>query len=458
LPKTPETVQLIYGILAAGAAYVPLPYREAPARLGRILTAIRPALFITTGAMARLLQAAGETLPQGTRLIETSEQEEALAALYQGIPPSRTIAEVSPGDLATIFFTSGSTSEPKGVMWSQRSMAASVGDTIRRRGATAADRFISVAMLHYSASCEIFYPIMAGASFYLANEREGFLPDHLAEVLERNAITVWGSTSTALRLLAEGGNLPRRKLHALRFVEFFGERMPLPALREAMAAMPHAQFCCIYGATEAFNIAEYRLPRPLASDWDTLPLGLPWEGYEFSLRDEEGAPVPRGEIGEICVAGPGVTIGYWNETPANAVRRLAGVADSFRTGDRARWGDDGLLRLLGREDQMIKIRGHRFELGEVEAAARAEPRVKEAVAFPIGSPAEATGVVLAVLSEADDSERADIADAIRRVSRQRLPRFANPQRVVICREFPLLSSGKTDRRALQALVAPDATS
>lgn len=453
LPKTIEAAQLVYGILAAGAVYVPLEYRGAPARMIGILASIRPALFVTTKPMAALLRQADEPALTGMRVIETDEGAATLTARCRGIPPVRAVADVSPGEPSSIFFTSGSTGDPKGVMWSQRGLEAAVADTVHRRGGRPADRYISVAQLHYSASCEIFYPVMTGASVYLCSEREMIFADRLAETIEREATTVWGSTSTALRLLLEEGNLPARDLRALRVVEFFGERMPVAALRQAMNAMPNADFRCVYGATEAFNIAEYVLPRPLPPDMDRLPLGRPCAGYDFSLRDDAGAEVMPGETGEICIAGAGVSMGYWNTSPGNEIRRLAGRPDSFRTGDLARLGDDGLYGFAGRQDQMIKIRGHRFELGEAEAAAKSDPRVRDAVAFPIGSPAQATGVILAVLSEAADSEQADIEQALRRINLQRLPRHAQPRRIVVCREFPLLSSGKVDRRALQLRIA-----
>ncbi len=447
LPKTMEAVQLIYGVLALGAAYVPLQYPPNAARVADVLAAIRPALLITTRTAAAGLRQAGADIAAG-RIVEVDDDEGALAALHRGIPPLRTPAEVEAGDLAVVFFTSGSTSAPKGVMWSQRGLATSVCATAARRGTTAADRMMSVAPLHYSASCEIFYPVMAGASVYLCSERETLFADRLAALLEREATTIWGSTSTALRLLVEGGALGARDLGAIRLVEFFGEPMPAAVLRQAMAAMPNGDFRFVYGATEAFNIVEYRVPRPLTQETGVLPLGFPCAGYDFSLRDEAGRTVGPEETGEICIAGPGVAMGYWNESPGAAMRRLAGIADSFRTGDMARAAEGGLIRFAGRADQMVKIRGHRFELGELEAAARSEPRVGEAIGF-----AGDDSMTLALLSSAPEGEYREIAEAVRRLCLQRLPRYAQPQRIVIRREFPLLASGKVDRRTLRALIA-----
>jgi len=453
LPKTSETVQLIYGVLAVGAAHVPLQYQGAPDRLAAMLDGIRPALFITTEQMAARIRLVSGPHLAHLRVVAVGEDEESLASLCRGIPLLPVIADVSPGDLAIVFFTSGSTGEPKGVMWSQRGLTASIGDTVRRRPVKADDRLMSVAQLHYSSSCEIFYPALAGASVYVCGDREMIFAAHLAEILERERVTIWGSVSTALRLLVEQGHLADRNLSALRFVEFFGERVPIATLRQAMSLLPQAEFCCIYGATEAFNLAEYRVPRPLVVGADDLlPLGLPCAGYEVSLRDESGAEVVPGEIGEICVSGPGVAMGYWNHESQNVVRRLLGVADSFRTGDLARVGRDGLIDLVGRGDQMIKVRGHRVELGEIEAVAKIEPRVGDAVAFAVGDRAESIEIVLALLTAEERSDPAEVEQAVRRVMRARLPRQAEPSRILICRTFPLLSSGKVDRRALQAAI------
>ncbi len=454
LPKSLQAVQLVYGILATGAAYVPLQYQGPPARLSGILASLRPALFVTTIQMAAMIRSAGGPTPLPARTIEVDDDEVALAALGRGIPPRRTIADVSPLDLATISFTSGSTGDPKGVMWSQRGIEAATVNTMRRRQVTAADRLISLTGLHYTASREIFFPVISAARMYLCSDREMLIADQLAALLERQGTTIWASTATALRLLVEGGNLPTRNLRALRLVVIFGERMPVAALRRAMDAVPHAEFRNLYGATEAFDMIEYVVPRPLGVEVNALPLGQPSAAYELSLRDEAGRAVGPGEIGEICVVGPSVTIGYWNDPALSAAKRLAGVPDSFRTGDLATRGDDGLITLVGRKDHLVKLRGHRFDLGEIEMVAKSEPRVREAVAFTIGTATKAVEIVLAVLSNVAGDERIDLERELQRISRERLPQFARPGRVAIYGEFPLLSSGKVDRRALEKLVAP----
>ena len=235
LPKTLETVQAILGVLALGAVYVPLQYQGPPARLGAILASLKPKLLLTTRDMAGRIRAASHLSASAIRTVEVSSEEESLVVLRRKAEPRRAIAEVTRQDLAVIYFTSGSTGEPKGVMWSQRGMAASIASLHQWRRMISADRLISISGLHYSASCEIFYPILSGASIYLGGDHETMFGDRLAAVLERERTTIWSAAATSLRMLVEAGNLAERELSPLRRIEIFGERMPIPALHAAMA-------------------------------------------------------------------------------------------------------------------------------------------------------------------------------------------------------------------------------
>lgn len=452
LPKTPETVQLIYGVLAAGAAYVPLQYQGPPARLARTLGSLRPALFITTRLMAAALRAGNQLDQFHVRTIEVDGDEASLSALKGGIPSRKDVVPISPQSLAVLFFSSGSTGEPKGVMWSQRTMASTLAALPRWWQGAASDRLISVSGLHYAASFEIFFPVISLASVYLCSDREIFA-DRLAEVVERERTTIWASTATALRMLVEKGDLPNRDLRALRRVAVFGEPMPIAALRAAMDALPQAEFRNVYSSTEALDMVDYIVPRPLGPEVKALPLGRPTPAYRLSLRDEAGREVKPGEIGEICVVGPAVCAGYWGDPELSAAKRLPGIPASYRTGDLARHDQDGLLMLVGRRDHQVKVRGHRLDLGEIESVARTVPGVRAAVAFIVDADSEAPQIVLAVLTDAIGDKRAEMEGAFKQTSQQSLPSYARPGRIAFFGEFPLLSSGKIDRRGLEGLVA-----
>lgn len=454
LPKTLETIQVIAGIHALGAVYVPLPFHGPVVRLNRILASLQPSLLLTTPEMAAALPNHGPSIDPA-RIAAVDLASRPLAELCRSLPQRQNIEQVEADDLALIYFTSGSTGEPKGVMWSQASMAASLKGLPRWRQQRPDDRLIALAPLQYSASGEIFYPLHSGCSGYVCNDQESLFPDRVAEILERERITVWSAAATALRLLVESGDLPSRDLRHLRRVEMYGERMPMTALRAAMAALPGVSFNNLYAASEAFDMLEYEIPRDLPETMETLPLGRPAPDCEPELRDEADQIVSgSGQVGEICVTGPRIFAGYWNDPVLSQSRRIAGRADTFRTGDLAMRDSDGLYHFVGRRDHQVKLRGHRLDLGEVEVMARRQPTIREAVAIPIGDAADASAVVLGVLVDAGVDE-GEVKSALSRIFAERLPRFAWPSRIMVLHEFPRLASGKIDRKAIARLLASE---
>jgi len=445
MPKSLEAVALLYGVLAAGAAFVTLQYQGPPERLRGVLASTRPRLLLTTPEMARHLAPAPG--PAVATLVPDAAGR-GLDATLAEVAPLAQPAPVTLDDLAAIYHTSGSTGKPKGIMWSHRTLAAGTASLPIWAGMTPADRLISVSALNYTASAEMFYPVAVGASTHLLSEREALVPELISARMEREGTTLWTATATALRLLVENGRLEARNLTALRHVNFFGERVPPAILREAMRLIPSAAFFNFYGASEAFTIMTYRLPRPLPDDLTVLPLGRPTGAHTQSLRDEDGREVAPGAIGEVCLVGPAVMAGYWDAPELTAARRLPGIPLSFRTGDLA-WCDvDGTHFLAGRRDQLVKLRGHRFDLGEIEAALKAHPEVRDAVAFRIETEGgQAQAVILA-------TPREGLLGAIAELCRRRLPIFAQPARLFVADTFPRLPGGKIDRRSVTAAFGP----
>ena len=446
LPKSAEALRIMYAVLAAGAAYVPLQFQGPPARLAAVLGSVEPRLLATTPAMARQLGAAIPLPP----VLETEPREDGagLEATIRGVPALPGAFDVDPDVLAWLIFTSGSTGEPKGVMLSHRNMAANVDAMQIRDRMSARDLRISHAAAHYLAAYDLLFPTACGVGIFMLSEQEAMFPDRVAETMERERATLWSSSATALRLLAEHGGLERRRLDAMRRVSFYGEPMPMAVLRRIIASLPAAEFSNHYGATEIDNIANYEVLRPLPEDLTVLPLGRPAAYCQVTLRDEAGNLVAPGAIGEICVVSDGVTIGYWGDPALTASRRFDGRPDSFRTRDLAVLGSDGLLHLVGRADQMVKIRGHRLDLGEVEAVLRRHGSVRDAVAFAIPLEAEGAEIRAVVLTEQGE----DCEAGLRQLCRASLPSHAQPARFVSLAQFPLLATGKVDRRALREIV------
>jgi amino acid adenylation domain-containing protein len=442
LPMGMTAAQLALGVLAAGACFIPLQFNGPPERLVEILASSECQWIVTTSAMAsKLGSVASMTGP--VKIIEIDPGFAFLTKLLENIASLDEPVAVDPNELAAVFFTSGSTGQPKGVMMSRSSMAETsfmmAGIVPLRMN----DRIIMLSPLHYASALGLFFPLPAGCSTYLASEGEAMAAQTLAEILEREQTTIWIAAASRLRYLVENGDLERRNLRALRYVEFFGEQIPVEVLRTAARYLPQATLRNTYGASEAFWMSQFTVPGGQLAHLQSMPIGEPLPGYQFGLYDDEGNPVAEGDAGEICVVGPVAITGYWKRPDLTKASRLNGIPNSYRTGDLARLGTDGNYHFAGRRDHQVKIRGHRFELGEIEAVLRLHESVREAVAFVIGD--EIGACIVA-------DGRNDLASEVRAICAKRLPVFARPKRLEVFHEFPRLASGKVDRLKLRKIV------
>jgi acyl-CoA synthetase (AMP-forming)/AMP-acid ligase II len=333
-------------------------------------------------------------------------------------------------------------------MLSHRNMLVSLEHVGHRDGLSSADSEISHTRLHYS-SHDLMHPLAIGSRMFLLSDREAMFPEYIGEVMEREGATVWRSTVTALRLLLEAGEFERRDLRKLRLVRSFGERLSVELLQRLRAALPQTRIGTSYGATEAYGMASLEFEPSCDDGPSSVPLGSVADSYKLSLCDHRGNEVAPGEIGEICVAGPMVMLGYWSDPELTAARRLPGRPDSFRTGDLGHVGEDGLLYLTGRKDHMVKLRGHRFDLGEIEAVLKRHPGVRDAVAFLFKHDGNNPEVRAAILAEQGPA----LQDGLKVLCAKNLPVYARPARFLVLDDFPMLPTAKIDRQALQALLA-----
>jgi amino acid adenylation domain-containing protein len=450
LPKSLESALLIYGIHATGAAYVPLAHGAPALRLGESLRTIRPRLLVLSPEAAAQFDAAGEQDSTPSEMVDATPRGDGLERLVAGIAPAREIPARDARDLAAVMLTSGSTGTPKGVMRGHDSVP--LRSWLAPGEIRPEERFISTSALNYTSSHDIFFPVAGGCSVYLVSEREAMFPDRVSEILAHERTTSWVTTATALRLLLETGGLEGHDLGALQRVRIAGEPLRPDLLRQVVEAIPQARFTNIYGATEAATMLHYEVPRPFPETMKAVPLGRPSGNFEVRLCDDAGEPVGDGEVGEICAVGGPMMLGYWNDPALTRSRQLPGLERSYRTGDFARRGADGLFYSAGRADDMVKIRGHRFDLGEVEAALRAHSRVREAVAFALTGGDGKTAIHAAVLVGSVNPPEAELL----RLCAERLPSFARPACIALLADFPLLSTGKVDRATLRALLAKSA--
>ena len=291
----------------------------------------------------------------------------------------------------------------------------------------------------------------AGASVSLVPDGTSTFPIRLGQWIEASRITIWYSVPSILTLLLLKGRLDQLDLAALRLVLFAGEVFPVKYLGGVMRALPHARFANLYGPTETNVITFFRVPAPPAEGNAPIPIGLPCSGAEITVVDESGAPVPPGAPGELHACGPTVAWGYWGDPERTArgfVESRAPVDPSrrtYRTGDMVTRDPDGNYRLIGRRDRMIKSRGYRIELDEIETVLNAHPSVKEAAVVAV--PDELIGNRILGFVSASDGAKLD-EGALRDHCLQKLPRYMVPESFALLDPLPKTSTGKIDRVAL----------
>jgi amino acid adenylation domain-containing protein len=469
-PKSAASVVGIFGVLKAGACYVPLDPGAPAGRLSAIMRDSGIAVVLADLARTRGAAALASSVPQLRSVIVVGphwggEGVGAAGATSRGLavlPWDTVLAE--PGgavagepaietDLAYILYTSGSTGTPKGVMISHRNSLSFVAWAAACAGLGEQDRVCSPAPLFFDLSIfDIFATCSAAACMVVAPEGASVFPVRLAEWMEKARISVWYSVPSVLTMLVTYGNLAGFDLSGLRAVIFAGEVFPAKHLRQLMGALPHARYLNWYGPTETNVCTAFEVPGGRAGPPDPVPIGKACANTNVFAVTSDGRRVFRpGEIGELWVRGPSLMQGYWGQ-PGRTQEVLvpnpfqaAYHETAYRTGDLVTQDEDGNYVYLGRQDGMVKTRGYRVELGEVEAALYRHPAIHEAVVLPI--PDELLGSRLRAVISADGPSgltREEVLDHCRR----RLPGYMVPDVVELCEALPRTSNGKVDRARL----------
>jgi amino acid adenylation domain-containing protein len=499
--KSLEAVAALLGIMHSGACAVPLDSAAPPARLALLARQARLEVLLAGPVQAQrlalgLAPSTGEALPAGEGASADPAPELAVAvvddrgrgeglthldvALERALGPPGPASQVAVGELATsalvtsrrggrtpaqaascaaegdhsalVYFTSGSTGAPRGVMLSHRNVAHFVDWAVEHFALGATDRLTSHAPLHFDLSTlDLFAAFKVGASVHLLDETTVKMAAAVVRVLETQRITVLYCVPTALRALIEPDVIGQHDLGALRAVLFAGEPFAPEPLRKLIARLPRARFFNLYGPTETNVCTVYEVPRGDLGPGGALPIGTPCKGLSVTVRAADGRVLADGTVGEICVEGPTCMQGYLDDGAATAAKRLEGRYDSVRTGDLGAWRSDGNLGFHGRRDRQIKLRGHRLELDEIEAVVAQVPQVHEAAALVVGEGPHAQIVVYFSALQ----PRGELGEAILAACRAHLPAVACPARVIELDRLPHTSTGKLDRRALQALAEPE---
>lgn len=458
LPKGIPAVVSLFGIMKAGAAYVPVDF-YGPDERGRAIlddcqvkAAIVDARAIgkTTGAVAPALAAriiVGET--RGTSSLGVDRAvtfEQALAT--GGGRPQRGAGD----DLAYILYTSGSTGIPKGVMLTHDNAVSFVEWCSRTFAPSPDDRFSSHAPFHFDLSVfDLYVSAKHGATMHLISEEQGKSPKDLASLIVDRQLTVWYSTPSILTLLLQFGGLADAEARwTPRLVLFAGEVFPVKHLRAVQRAWASAAFYNLYGPTETNVCTFARIPEGIPADRERpYPIGFTCDHCEALVLDDAEHPVDRGMEGLLYISGAPVFQGYWNRSVENAAAFLERDGRRwYNTGDVVRWDETDGFIYRGRRDRMVKRRGYRVELGEIERALYRHPSVREAAVVSVAD-ADAGTRIVAYLA-CSGAVRPSIVE-LKGFCARELPGYMSPDRFIVGDGLPKTSTDKIDYQSLHRM-------
>lgn len=454
--KSAGTIVGMLGALDAGRCYVPVDPSGPAAR--RDFIARQSGCRLVLGDPACVPAVAGLPVMDAMALAhpDRGDTRAGPAAVEQA-----ERGKGSPGrdSEAYVLYTSGSTGEPKGVVITRRNAMAFVRWAAAAFPLRPSDQVAVHAPLHFDLPVyDIFVGLAGGATLHLIPERTAFFPQGLHRFLAERSITHLYAVPSSLTALLNRSTLPRDGLPALRQVLYAGEEFRPRALAGLMKVLPQATITNLYGPVETNVVTRWTLRRPPPED-ERVPLGRPIDGVTIALLDETGTVSERaaGE-GEIVVAGDCVTPGYLGRPDLTSKVKIGlptetGSRTFYRTGDFARRDADGILHLLGRRDELVKTRGYRVELGEIETVISTHPAVAE-VAVVAEPDHDLTHTLHAVVVRSVDYETSTpLADQLLAHCRTRLPGYMVPGQVHLVAHLPRTSTGKIARASLPELIS-----
>lgn len=438
-------VAAVLGIARAGAAYVPIDPESPPERV------------------ERMRERAGLRLV----LVSCDEPQAPFTGATAAIGPDCIAADpaprvaVDPDDLAYVIFTSGSTGDPKGVMITHRAAANTIADINYRIELGPRDRVLGLSALSFDLSVyDIFGTIAAAAALVVMDESQRRSPKHWSTSVREQRVTVWNSVPLLMDLALayeDGRSTASADPWPIRQVLLSGDWIPVTLPSRVWARSPAASVLALGGATEA---AIWSVAYPLTSvddSWRSIPYGRALTHQRVQVLGPDLEPCPQWVVGELAISGAGLANGYLGDarlTGDRFVRHPRTGERHYLTGDLCRWLPDGELEFLGRRDHQVKIDGNRIELGDVEHALLADPRVAAAAAAVERVLGRGDRLVAQVVPARGVELR---PESVIEEARSRLPPAMVPVRIAIAASLPMGPNGKVDRNAIAAGGPPPAS-
>jgi amino acid adenylation domain-containing protein len=434
LDKSADVVALMQGVLRLGAAYVPIDPLSPIFRTKVIVSDCQLSAIITNHFRAeQLLQNNVVEVPCLT--LDKSWQN---ILNFSDDPIERP--PQNEHELAYILYTSGSTGKPKGVSISHHNALAFIEWAAQEIKAQSTDRFSNHAPFHFDLSVlDIYVAFLKGASVHLIPEGISYLPNRLVNFLLQQKITVWYSVPSVLILMIVHGGLLEVPEHSLRIILFAGENFPIKYLRQLRQHWQSVRLLNLYGPTET-NVCTYFEVQDIPQEQiESVPIGKACAGNKVWAVNPQGNVIQVGETGELMVEGPTVMLGYWGQSPQKN--------QPYPTGDIVRLDSDGNYVLVGRRDDLLKVRGYRIALGDVETALLAHPDIVETAVIVVGQGIKANLVALIVTKNITLS----LID-IKKHCSMMLPRYMIIDKFYSLISLPRNHNGKIDKVKLLDLI------
>ena len=474
--KSADTLAVFFGIVYAGCFYTLVDPSFPEARIRSMLSVLEPDVIVDGSNAPDKLAACGctervirmETLVHGLKFECTnSEDTENVAQIGTDgvtgcVNQQMELLDIENARLQEIRksmidtdplycnFTSGSTGTPKGVLVAHRSVIEFIDQFTEIFDITKADVIGNQAPFDFDVSVKDIYSAMkVGATLVVIPKAYFMFPNSVVDMLDENHVTTLIWAVSALCLLNRLHGLKHKVPADINKILFSGEAMPIRQLHAWQSCYPDAMFVNLYGPTEITCNCTYHILEREYTEEEKLPIGIPFPNERVFLLDEDNhliEPGSVGKIGELCVAGTTLALGYYRNAAATANAFVANPLNPdysetiYRTGDLASYGGDGLLYFAGRKDFQIKHMGHRIELEEIEHALAAIPEIEGAACFYD----RAKNKVVACYIGIDDKKYLITA------MKNKVPDYMVPN--VFCKVdmLPLNKNGKTDKKLLEA--------
>lgn len=435
LPRGAALAAAVLGVWAAGACYLPLDAGHPRQRLATQLSDAGARLLVTeSGAGDPDRYGAGVPVVAWPDLV--GGDRPSFAAAVEMPAPDQDSA-------AYVMYTSGSTGRPRGVVVSHRNLANVVLDFAERLAVSTADAVLWSTTTGFDISgLELCLPLSVGGTVVVAGAEVQTRPRDLLELVVSHDVSVVQATPTFWRLAV--GEVSGEELRG-RIVLCGGEPLSAALARDLLRT--GCQLYNVYGPTETTIWST--VARVGDEVTDPVPIGHPIRNTTAFVADEYGARVPPGLLGELCIGGTGVSLGYLGLPELTSERFQSSPTGGryYRTGDLARWRADGVLELFGRNDRQVKLRGHRIELPEIETVLRSHPDVTDAAVVVVGDP-QSDAELRAFVRPARGAA-VTLPGDLWPYLRERLPSYALPSRLMAVPDFPVTPNGKTDHAALR---------